>query len=373
MKRLKSYAFLGFMEHFTHNSLSTLHLLSKIYYRQYNVLNDRFNLLNDSSEYILESRCDNIEDVFFSKNMTFDECCNSRSDEIIKLAHRENKRIYVLYSGGVDSSVVVSSFIMNDRLDKNSFYVVCNRFAIEENPYMYDFLVRNKINIYHINDDIETFISMLNDDGVYFVSGCCGDQIVSSNLHTRKYRGIDYFCDWKDALNSIVNNLFNKQVEERHIHDICKYAKHMKFPLKYFGDFALLFNFGLKWDYSMDYIKNLSRYENVVPFFDTIAFQKYMYNAHNMMSEYKHQNDYLYKVDFKKYIFSCTKSEEYFLNKGKSVTYIGDHHANPGLTYCDTSGRYRIKLSETTPDVIYKTMIKYIKPEYRDYYKVIKV
>lgn len=371
MKKLISYAFLGFEETFSHSNLSTLHLLSKIYYRQYNILNDRFNLLNDGSEYFLKSRCDDISTIINSKNMTFEECCHNRSSEIIKEARLEKKKIYVLYSGGVDSSVVVSSFLMNDALDKRTFYVVCNNYAIEENPSMYDFLIRSNINVHRISDDIEAFISLLNNENIYFVSGCCGDQIISSNLHTRKHRHLDYFCDWKDSLNDIVKRIFNRQVEDRHICDMEAYSSYMNFPLKYFGDFALLFNFGLKWDYSMDYIKNLSKYENVIPFFDTIYFQKYMFNAHNIMREYKHQNDYLYKLDFKKYIFSLTKSEIYFLDKGKSVTYIGEHHANPGLTYYDNTGRHRIKLSEVTPDVIYKVMIDYIKPEYREHYSVI--
>ena len=294
MNKLKSYAFFyNYKETFSHKNVSTLHLLTKIYNLEYNSFNDRFNILLDDAEYNMLSRCDDIEQIWNSDTYSFEECCRIRTDDIINIA--KDRDIYIAYSGGVDSSCIVCAFLMNERLDKNKFFVVCNQFAIDEYPYLYELLLRNKVNVIHIKSDISEIVNLTKND-VIFVNGNCGDQLDGSVIPQKRFPDINFYTPWQDAIVEMSKRR-NIAISDKHIFDIERYSNIIGARLKTAGDFGWLFNFSLKYNYVTEYMTCLSlRPDNMITFFDTQYFQKYGLLNHNMNRDRKHQHiSFLYK------------------------------------------------------------------------------
>ena len=359
--KLKFYTYNFNKEHFTHRNVSTLHILSKLY-MSFNMLNDRFNILNDDCEYNLCSRNENINDIWNLKLKTFEECCYERSTEIIRYANTKNLDIYVSYSGGVDSTTVVSSFLMNSSLDKNRFHVLYNKNSIEEYPYFFELLIKNEISLIDISFDIQNLIR-ISERGI-IVSGLCGDQLVGSNLCTKCYKDVvDYFHDWNDALRICSSY----SITDKHISDIESYIKYTGVDIKYFGEFSWLFNFCIKWTYVSEYMDSFTR-NKYFAFFDTPHFSRYALFKMTQKEKYK-QSGLYYKTDFKKLIYNYTKDEDYLLYKGKEANYIGDRIASPGFVIVTNNGSNIFK--EDT-DVVYKTLLHFIKEEYKEYFVVEK-
>ena len=365
---LKNYAFYyNFNEHFSHKNVSTLHLLSKIHNSEYNIFVDRFDILTEDCEYNLLSRCDSIEDIQSCKLLSFEECVRKRCDEIIDMAGY--KKIYISYSGGVDSTCIVCSFLMNERLNKDNFFVICNPFAIREYELFYRLLIEQGVNIIAIDESIESLINLTKDD-VIFVNGNCGDQIDGSNILSKRFASVEYFLPWKDALIKAAD-LRHLRVSDKNISDVEEYIKLFGFEPEYAGDLSWFLGFAIKYNYAASYMKQLSyRPDNVVVFFDTIYFNKYGLVSYRMNREYKSQmSSFHYKLEWKKLIFSYTKDYDYFLHKGKEAPWIGtDFKANPGISWSDEYGYHRIK--NPTKRDIYFTLVRYIKPEFREYYSL---
>ena len=348
---------------------STLHIISNIYIPR-NILSDRFNILNDNCEYYLYSRNEDINYIKSLPNMTFEECCNKRTNEFIDLSNKLNKDIYVSWSGGVDSTCIISSFLMNDRLDKSRFHVVHSLDAIEEYPFFYEFLIKNKIDIFNAEHNIYNFKNFVKDN--ILVNGNCGDQLDGSNLHTRIYKDIDYFSNWKDSVDKIVHKYHRRPYSiEKCLSDIEKYANMFSLNLKYFGEFAWMCNFGIKWSYVSEVLMPL--YDNpelCIAFFDTPYFSKYGLSNTLRHSLNKQSNNYLYKNDWKKIIYSLTKDEDYFLHKGKDAHFINGPTADYGVVIKDTSMKNYQIYTDISDKELHTKMLEYIKPEYKEAYRI---
>lgn len=363
MKKLKFYSYNYHYEYFDGLSKpSTLHILSKMYMPCFNILNDRFDVLNKESEYRLCSRETDIHNIWNLPFLSFEECCHIRTTDIIRLADKADKDIYISYSGGVDSTLVVVSFLMHPSLKKHKFHVLYNKNSVDEYPYFMDVLRKNKVSTIDCEYNVWNIINQA-ENGI-LVSGLCGDQLDGSNLHTKNYKGyVNYFDNWIDAFRKI--SCYT--IGDKHIADIMNYAKCIGMnTMKYFGEFAWLFNFGIKWTYVAEYMQCFTK-GLYFPFFDTDYFSRYALSKIDRLGEKKQDTSYNYKTDWKKIIYSYTKDDVYFLYKGKDANYIGGKTASPGFIISTDIGYTRYDESKK---LIYDTMIDFIKPEYKNFYKV---
>lgn len=369
MKQLIFYNFIRpYYEDFSGDiEPSVLRLITSIYLGRFNCLNDRFNILNKDAEYNLLSRNDNIDYINNLPNKSFEEICNERSQEIIDYANKIDKDIYVSWSGGVDSTCVVCSLLMNDKLDKSRFHLIFSQESIQEYPLFYELMLKNKIDMINAVQDVYKFRNVVGDN--IAVNGMCGDQLDGSNLHTMKYSSVGYFNNWKDDILKILFPKF-RNYQDKLIAGIEDYAKVFSINLNIFGEFAWLFNYGVKWTYVAEYMKCLHiNPDTSIAFFDTNDFSHYGLMNFHKRSLKKQFSSYEYKTDWKKIIYKYTKDDDYFLNKGKDANFFNyEDKAYFGMSVADNSGYYIFQ--DKTPQVVKEIMLPYIKDEYKDFYIV---
>lgn len=335
---------------------TSLMYIMSIFFRNYFV-NDRFNILNDVAEWNIISRCDNINDIWNTKYFSFEECCRKRTDEIIDLVGDSN--IFVLSSGGVDSTCVICSFLMNERLNKNNFYVLYNDRTVMEYPSLIQYLKKNGVKCIDTNMSYEV-ISSYSTKG-YIVSGFGGDEIASSCSNG--------FVNWKDWFRGYCvheNPIKSYKFCDKWISQIEDYSNKLNIPINTNSEMITLMSYGLH--YSTVLYQSSIVWDNPyshIPFFDTLYFNKHhlIFRKNLRFSSVLSSKDY--KTEFKRVIYKCIKDEYYFLNKHKSMSYMHTYMLPLGFYWFDDNGCH--KLPFVSKETLYEIIIKYIKPEYREF------
>jgi hypothetical protein len=93
----------------------------------YKIKRDSFNLLPDGRI-----------------NLDFEATTDNRSLELLERSSKYDK-VYVYYSGGIDSTLILSAMIKNwSRQDLEKVVLVMNEHSIKENPKMYESYIKDK-------------------------------------------------------------------------------------------------------------------------------------------------------------------------------------------------------------------------------------
>lgn len=267
-------------------------------------------------------------DLSLIKQYDFETLTDSKSLEL-KEKLEKFERVYVFWSGGIDSTLILSAIFKNwNKEDLDYLVVVHNQQSIAENFNFYKKYIEGKIKT--ISSDL--FFSnqiTFNYNSVY-VTGDCGDAIICySNL---------------EKFNNLFPDIFYK-----------KYKDHSKEIIKFFGndrlayysykrivdsfkknnlDFETVFDFlwwlEFNWAYSPHVYTTLWSYcllpqdinskefmlNNMFNWFNDIKYQHWAISSAGT-SERIHSNIQLSKYVYKKYIYDFDKNLDYFLYKTK--------------------------------------------------------
>lgn len=114
-------------------------------------------------------------------SMTYEECCQNRVVDILKKQEELDIPIRLLYSGGIDSSMILISFIKQLGMQEaeKRIHITMSIDGIEENPWMWEKIIRrSKFNI-------TTSEKHGGDWGTdrLLVGGEFNDQIMGSDLY----------------------------------------------------------------------------------------------------------------------------------------------------------------------------------------------
>ena len=112
---------------------------------------------------------------FISSNITYEEAALARARDIVTISNQTGKKIYLLYSGGIDSSTVLTSFINLlgvTEAAKRLTIMLSNESTIE-NPWMWERFIRPHFKI--INSKNFDLTSL--DVNVIYVNGELNDQL----------------------------------------------------------------------------------------------------------------------------------------------------------------------------------------------------
>lgn len=106
---------------------------------------------------------------------SYEDCCQRRVDEILSLQERTDKPIRIMYSGGIDSSLVLTSFIQRLGLENcaRRLQLVMSNLSKEENPVLWEKFIRRS-NIPLINAFEQGF--QVTQDSI-LVTGELNDQL----------------------------------------------------------------------------------------------------------------------------------------------------------------------------------------------------
>lgn len=113
--------------------------------------------------------------------MTYEECCQARVREILAQQEAKDVPIRLLYSGGIDSSLILTSFIKELGLAETEkrVQIVLSVESIEENPWMWERVLRRS-GFQMLNG--EAHAGDWNRDRI-LVGGEFNDQVLGSDLY----------------------------------------------------------------------------------------------------------------------------------------------------------------------------------------------
>jgi hypothetical protein len=112
-------------------------------------------------------------------NLTYEECCNKRAVELVELSKKLSKPIMVFYSGGIDSTIVLISFIKSIPQEeiRDRIIVAMTPDSIVENPNFYYEHVLPRFKLC----SSEQFGNLFTNDHI-IVGGEHNDQLFGSDI-----------------------------------------------------------------------------------------------------------------------------------------------------------------------------------------------
>jgi hypothetical protein len=122
--------------------------------------------------------------------ITYEECCNNRAIELLNLARLFKKPIIVLYSGGIDSTLMLISMMKNCPLPelKDLIKVALSTESIIENPNFYYDYIRENFTLVS-SDNIDRYF----DNSSIIVGGEFNDQLFGTDIPGIMYKDLMYY------------------------------------------------------------------------------------------------------------------------------------------------------------------------------------
>jgi len=115
--------------------------------------------------------------TFRSFTKSYEDICNDRAREILTQAEKRDVALYVLYSGGIDSTAVIVSLLKNASLSqKKRIVVLLSHESIIENPNFYEDHIKHNLRV----DSSNLFPYLLGGTDM-IVSGENNDQVMGSD------------------------------------------------------------------------------------------------------------------------------------------------------------------------------------------------
>jgi uncharacterized protein with PIN domain len=272
-----------------------------------------------------------------------DDICDQRAIEIFQISRSQNKKIAVMWSGGIDSTTILSAFLKNvGASDLDNFVIFLSTSSIIENPIFYQKFIANKIRCESIYD-----LDITNEflDQYIVVHGDPGDCIFGPSvfifkdlLHDKKH------CQsWKSNQDLIVNNMIGsiqypldpdtiKGFVNWYVDKISNNLYEVDPPgVESISDWWWWHYYNFKWEFSISKPLILLRKSHRTPisadriqsyynttFLNTDRFQQWSYsNLKNHIGT--SQTDH--KMLAKQYIFELDKNLDYFNNKVKTHSH----------------------------------------------------
>lgn len=180
-------------------------------------------------------------------NLTYEDCCTLRAEELINTSKRLNKPITVLYSGGIDSTIILISFLKLGIDLRDHVTVAMTPDSVNEFPNFYYQHVRPNFNLI----SSEQFSSLFDGNSI-LIGGEHNDQLIGSDIIGKVNARFG-----TDRIHEPYENGFLKQwflsnnMEEQHADwwqdMLFWHAKQAPCEIKSFFDLLWWLNFNFKW------------------------------------------------------------------------------------------------------------------------------
>ena len=271
-------------------------------------------------------------------SLTYEECCLTRAQELVDLSRRISKPITIMYSGGIDSTCVLVSFmkILGSQELKERVRVALSIESIDENVNFYYDHIRSKCTIIS-SENMSSFF----DGSSIVVSGEHNDQLFGSDIIGSIYKFGDYTQIHQPYSRDFITGWMRRgpdPMTESHSnfwYDLLDNHIRSQAPCEVTTNFHFFwwYNFCLKWQ--IVYFRMLSRVDadkrNAINdsflndcfhhFFSSTNFQKWSMLNHHLKVGADWRD---YKVQCKKFIFDYNHDADYRDYKVKigSLFYI---------------------------------------------------
>jgi len=280
----------------------------------------------------------------------FEQICNDRAVELMGRAILGNRRIAVMWSGGVDSTLILTSFLKTcSKEDLKRITVLMPHDSFIENPYFYDNFVLPNFELMPANN----FAHIMGNDDYFYVTGEGMDQLYGSIFVIEAFK---IFWDSKSAINDPVteDNMipfiqhrtqFNEKDSAKLYYILTKMNNAA--PIKIDTPYKFIWwnNFALKWQNT--YVRsmlfshpinrqNIKIEENYTTFFHNDDFQLWSMNTiERDGTMIKNDSNESYKQKCKEIIYEFDGNMDYRMNKNKYGSFgkvIMSKHASNFIT-----------------------------------------
>jgi hypothetical protein len=273
---------------------------------------------------------------------TYEDICNQTAMEIVNKATNSNKKIRVLWSGGIDSTLILATFLKQGH--KNLLEVGLSIESIAENYHFYKNHLLGRVALIPATD-----LRSLASENYILVGGEYNDQLLGSNLLPTfvKYFDVDKLHDKFniDQLKKVFSSRYTKNVDFW-IDVYLSISKKSPVQIKTNLDFHWWINFACKWQglyYRLaSYFPQGYNLKNYYHFFQTEDFQRWSLINHSQ--PFDRWEDY--KRVCKDLIWGFDKNDEYRDKKIKleSLTFLAQK--NTFCNYIDEHGRHHQDLPD---------------------------
>lgn len=283
--------------------------------------------------------CEPVADILALPNhyKSFAELADERAIELKKLPGT----IFVMWSGGIDSTTVITAILRTwSTQDLARLVVLCNSDSIKENPNYFKLIAATGIEIKPSSANFEQYLH-----SGYVITGELGDQTFGSDIIgacVKEYGDVAINSSWQEIAPRIFDKLSPRQGSAafnnyRHI------INEAPFDIITAQDFFWWLNFTQKWQhvkYRSLCVANWKNPEatftNLHHFFDTVDFQVWSIHNHHTMKIKDSWSSY--KFVAKNYIVDYTKDQSYLsklkvpslqnLYLGQDLTWAIDENWN---------------------------------------------
>ncbi|HTR18615.1 MAG TPA: hypothetical protein VMH91_01380 [Candidatus Paceibacterota bacterium] len=262
-----------------------------------------------------------------STTKTFEELCNDRARELLAHADKLGVPLYTFWSGGIDSTLVLVSFLKNATPEqKKNITVLMSEESIAEYPTFYKEYIHGKLQ----TESSGHFPLLLGGEHV-IVNGEHNDQLFGSDIVAKFIAMLGttplHQPYSRDTIFSFYNSLVHDDEVTNFYMDMFERVKDAApVPVETNYLFFWWINFALKWQtVSMRTLTFVSKYmapritpeyavSKYLPFYRTDEFQ--LWSMNNL--DKKIRNEWrTYKWPCKDVIYDFTKDAEYRDNKLK--------------------------------------------------------
>lgn len=255
--------------------------------------------------------CEPLSDIIAlpNHNNTFADVADARALELKKL----NGTVFLLWSGGIDSTVVLTSILKNwDQEDLSRLVVLCDANSIDENTTLFRLIVKLGITIRISTGDVERFLHR-----GYVVTGELGDQLFGHDMvgDCTKYFGESAInTSWRVTVPAIFKIVAPTHWQSS-FENYSQIVDEAPFTLESTHDFFWWLNISQKWQNVKYRIlmapswKNPElTFPNLIHFYDTVPFQVWSIHNHDKKIKSTLQS---YKFTAKEYIIEYTRDTNY--------------------------------------------------------------
>ena len=288
-----------------------------------------------------------------SNIQTYADAVDSKACEILEIAEKNDYNIYIMWSGGPDSTAMLASLLLNSSANfKEKLIVLMSQGSIKEHPAFFNRFILGKIKYQ------SSFQSLgkIQFDRALLVHGECNDQLFGRPTILNVIPFKDDIAD-KTVFNKLYKSTYKNEQMDEMWYDIYRTTSNsVGVELKTVGDFAWWTDFCFCFQYILLRIfyrsGDLPDFKHInnkfICFFDSDKF-----NQWSMQNMPGRQYDKLeYKKEAKEYILQFDNDLDYFETKSKIVS---------GASIVSGINLKHI-LDDSMEDVSYVDLMEYYNP-----------
>lgn len=264
---------------------------------------------------------------FVEMKKTYEEVADSRARELLKKSDEIGGRIFLFYSGGIDSTLVVISFLKNaNEEQKKRISILMTEESISENPNFYRDHIKGKLEVIPSNN----FRYLLGTKNL-FITGEHNDQIFGADVIGQLIRlkgdSVVHEPYNRQTLIEFYNSVsYNPELNSFYVDLFEKLASRA--PVKIETNFHFLWwiHFSLKWQtvymriimyVDKNNLKDITREYLSKHYFTFYGSDEFQLWSMNNLDKRMKDTWKTYKWPAKDVIYKYTQDEDYRDNKTK--------------------------------------------------------